>query len=207
MTVSGPISTWGSITVVSGRKIVTPASIRRDALSARARASRATSSEMLVFPADPEATACESFFALSVIGSLLASWSARSGAWARRTGNGDVNRMGRAEIEGIQARLDLRFIADDQNCQAFGMNVLLGRGGHVPQRDTLQGGLVFFQVVRRVAVELQAFALRQHLFLGVVLEKEGVQNVVLGALELIFGKGLAGQIGDFLARELGGVNG
>src|SRR5947199_6262697 len=102
MTVSAPTSTSGSMTAVSGRKMVTPASIRRAALAARACASMATSSAIL---------GAAAFGVLMAL--LLLLGCSRMGCRAALR-DGDVDRMDRTEVQRVERRLDLRSVADDQ---------------------------------------------------------------------------------------------
>ena len=64
------------------------------------------------------------------------------------------------------------------------MNVLFSCGGEIGQRDLLEGRVVGLEIIGRIAVKLELLALIEDFIFRVVVEKEGVDDVVLGAFEV-----------------------
>ena len=139
----------------------------------------------------------------NISGLLL--WLAGGGVGGH--GDGDVDGVDGAEVELVQAGLDLGLIADDQDGELVGVNVLFRGGFEIGNGHFFERGLVGFEVVGGVAVELKALALGEDLVAGVVAEEERVEDVVLGAGQLFVGEGAGVEAGYLGERCLGCVHG
>ena len=114
---------------------------------------------------------------------LLRHAAAISGAaCGRRVRDRNVDGLRRAQAERVDRRLDLRTVADDEDGQLVGMNVLFRDRGDIGERYFLERRVVGLEIIGRIAVELEPLALGEDLVLGVVAEEERVEDVVLGAL-------------------------
>src|SRR6185437_565590 len=99
-------------------------------------------------------------------------------------GDGNVEGVNWAEVKSRERGSIVGLVAYNHNSELGWVDVFFRHALHVRQGYGFDSGAVFGEVIRRIAVELKLGGLGQNLGFAVVVEDEGVENLVLRAGQL-----------------------